>query len=129
MKPYIGILIDSFWEAVSNKVLWALLLTSTFLLVALAPFGLVVERSFRFGTYDVYDYQRLVTKLERGLNRRGSLGTAAIAQKLDAGIADRIRRQAQEKDGSFGISEMVDELNRLVSLSDLYSETQANDQK
>jgi len=57
------------------------------------------------------------------LNRRGSLGTAAIAQKLDAGIADRIRRQAQEKDGSFGISEMVDELNRLVSLSDLYSET------
>lgn len=123
MQPYLGILVDSFWEAVHNKVLWALLATSTFLLVALAPFGLVVERNFRFGTYDIYDHQRLVSKLARGLDGRGSPGIAAIAQTLDPLVAGKLRRQAQEKDGSLSISEMVDELNRLLTESKLYSET------
>lgn len=122
MKPYVGILIDSFWEAVSNKILWALLVTSTFLLAALAPFGLVIERNFQFGTYDVFDHQRLVTKLARGLDRKGNSGLAAIAQKLTPSTAEKVRRQSQEKDGTLNVRELTEELNRLLILPDLYTQ-------
>ncbi len=122
-QPYVGILIDSFREAISNKILWALLITSTFLLAAMAPFGLVLERNFQFGTYDVYDHDRLIRKLGRALDRKSQTGVGAIAAKLSPEFSEKIRREAREHDGSAGIRQLVEQLNRLTTLPGLYSES------
>ncbi len=53
MKPYFAILIDSFWEAVANRVLWVLLIGWTLVLAGLAPFGYVTERSFKLVSSDI----------------------------------------------------------------------------
>lgn len=122
IRPYVGILIDSFWEAVHNRILWALLLTSTFLLAALAPFGLVVERNYQFSTYDILDRARLVSRLARGLDSRAQTAVAAVAKRLDTGVADKIRRDARERGSSLSSHQLVAELNRLLTVNDLYRE-------
>jgi ABC-type transport system involved in multi-copper enzyme maturation permease subunit len=125
MKPYLGILIDSFWEAVSSKVLWALLALSTFILLALAPFGLTTERSFKFANYDINgaEKSRLLEKLGRGLDGKGSLGIQAISQKLNTKIQERIRKKVEDPKSNEDIRtrEIVEELNRLLRDKTLYS--------
>ncbi len=117
MKPYIGILIDSFWEAVSSKVLWALLALSTLILLALAPFGLTTERSF-----NSTEKTRLLEKLARGLEGKGSAGVQAVANKLDAKIQERIKKKAEDPKSNEDIRtrELVEELNRLLADKTLF---------
>jgi ABC-type transport system involved in multi-copper enzyme maturation permease subunit len=123
MKPYIGILIDSFWEALSSKVLWALLAASTVILVALAPFGLTVERSFKFANFEINaaEKQRLFEKLARGLDDQGPKAVQTIARRLDEKLQQRIRQRVDDpKSGDIGTRELVNELNRLLTDRNLY---------
>ncbi len=126
MKPYIGILIDSFWEAVSSKVLWALLLGSTFVLLALAPFGLTTERSFKFSSADVNSAlkNQLLEKFAKGLDGKGSAGAKAISGRLDAKFKERVKRKVEDPKSNEEIRtrELVEELNRLLTDRQLYSE-------
>jgi hypothetical protein len=122
MRPYLGIIIDSFWEAVSNRVLWALLLTSSLTLIALAPFGLVVQHSRDISSLDIIDRERFVRKLARGLDQRGSPGLKAIADSLSPEFAEKVRRESRENELLVGIAELVSELNRIARIPDLYSE-------
>lgn len=126
MKPYIGILIDSFWEAVSSKVLWALLLGSTFVLLALAPFGLTTERSFKFSSADVNSAlkNQLLEKFAKGLDGKGSAGAKAISSRLDVKFKERVKRKFEDSKSNEDIRtrELVEELNRLLTDRQLYSE-------
>ena len=126
MKPYIGILIDSFWEAVSSKVLWALLLGSTFVLLAIAPFGLTTERSFKFSSADVNSAlkNQLLEKFAKGLDGKGSAGAKAISGRLDAKFKERVKKKVEDTKSNEDIRtrELVEELNRLLTDRQLYSE-------
>lgn len=126
MKPYIGILIDSFWEAVSSKVLWALLLGSTFVLLAIAPFGLTTERSFKFSSADVNSAlkNQLLEKFAKGLDGKGSAGAKAISGRLDVKFKERVKKKVEDSKSNEDIRtrELIEELNRLLTDRQLYSE-------
>lgn len=126
MKPYIGILIDSFWEAVSSKVLWALLLGSTFILLAIAPFGLTTERSFKFSSADVNSAlkNQLLEKFAKGLDGKGSAGAKAISGRLEAKFKERVKKKVEDTKSNEDIRtrELIEELNRLLTDRQLYNE-------
>ena len=126
MKPYIGILIDSFWEAVSSKVLWALLLGSTLILLAIAPFGLTTERSFKFSSADVNSAlkNQLLEKFAKGLDGKGSAGAKAISGRLDVKFKERVKKKVEDSKSNEDIRtrELIEELNRLLTDRQLYSE-------
>lgn len=125
MKPYIAILIDSFWEAIGNRVLWALLIGWTLILAALAPFGYIIERSFQLSSVDIDNRGELISSLAKGVRGDGSRGLQAIARRLDPDFASKVVQAANKDDGqassSVSSSQLVEQLNKVLQLSDLYS--------
>ncbi len=119
MKPYIGILIDSFWEAVSSKVLWALLIGSTLVLAALAPFGITVERSFKLSNPEINGQlkNQMFEKIAKGLKGQGSAGLNAVASRINPKLQDRIRKKVEDPKSNDDIKtrEIVEEFNRLLT--------------
>jgi hypothetical protein len=91
MKPYLAILIDSFWEAVTSRVLWALLIGWSLLLVGLAPFGYVSESSYQLSRGDLRNRLGLNQKLAKGLTPQGSAAQRAISAHLD----DNFKKQLE----------------------------------
>ena len=125
MRPYLGILIDSFWEAVSNKVLWALLLGWSVILLALAPFGYISSRSFQLSAVDVSNRAPLVDKLTKGVQGRGSASVKAVASKLEPEFAERLleaKREEENRRSRIRSSELADALNVVLKTPGLYSE-------
>ncbi|GIW98489.1 MAG: hypothetical protein KatS3mg111_1822 [Pirellulaceae bacterium] len=130
MKPYWGILVDSFWEAVGNRVLWAQLLGWTFILGALAPFGYVTERSFELTSVDIASEDRLIEKLARGIQQRGPRPLRHVAQYLEQDFKERILRAERSRDDPdlwrryrLRERELAQGLNRLLSVTEFYDES------
>ncbi len=125
MKPYLAILIDSFWEAIGNRVLWALLLGWTFVLLGLAPFGYVSERSYKLSSVDIDNRGQLVTNLARAAKREGNASAQAIAERLDAEFVTRLKQVANSDEGEgarrIDGSELAEQLNRAVQDKQLYT--------
>ncbi|MFO0943175.1 MAG: ABC transporter permease [Pirellulales bacterium] len=125
MKPYIGILIDSFWEAVSSKVLWALLVASTLVLAALAPFGITVERSFKLSNPELNGALKgqIFEKIAKGLNGKGTAAQNQLARRLQPKFQERVRKKAEDPKSNDDIKtrEIVDEFNRLLTDRQLFS--------
>ncbi|MGH7140111.1 MAG: ABC transporter permease subunit [Pirellulales bacterium] len=65
MRPYLAIIKDSFREALASRVLWILLLLSTLVLAAVAPFGIVERTGIVFMPNDITDARGLVEKIKR----------------------------------------------------------------
>jgi hypothetical protein len=126
MKPYLGILMDSFWEAVGSKVLWALLICWTILLAGLAPFGYITERSFELSSLDIRNRTGLGQKLARGLEKQGTPAQQAVALRLDDAFKKKLEQSGKNSDPEqryrLGGREYARELNRLLHQPDLYSE-------
>ncbi|MEO8270580.1 MAG: ABC transporter permease, partial [Aureliella sp.] len=125
MNPYLAILIDSFWEAVGNRVLWALLLGWSFVLLGLAPFGYVTERSYRLSSSDIDNRGQLISRLAKGSRGEGKLAIGAVAKLLDESFLERLR-QADDSNDSQGrrqitASELAEQLNHVLSSEELYS--------
>lgn len=121
MSPYIGILIDSFWEAVGNKVLWALLIGWSILLICLAPFGYVSERSFQLSAADISNRSQLVEKLTRAAKGQGPAAAQAVAKQLDPEFLERLRQSSGSDSGlQIKASKLAEELNVAVSAKQLY---------
>ncbi len=126
MKPYLAILIDSFWEAIGNRILWALLLGWSLILLGLAPFGYISERSFKLSSVDIDNRSQLVSNLAKGANGNGNVSVQAVARKLDAEFVTRLKQVAESEDGQgrrpINASELAEQLNQVVQKEDLYSE-------
>lgn len=122
MRPYIGILIDSFWEAVGNKVLWASLLAWTFLLACLAPFGYVTEQSFLLTNADIDNRSQLIEKIAKASKGQGTDSAKAVAALLDAEFVEEIRQAADDDSKSLKRSELAKGLNVAVKSRELYTE-------
>ncbi|MCA9183685.1 MAG: ABC transporter permease, partial [Planctomycetales bacterium] len=125
MNPYLAILIDSFWEAVGNRVLWALLLGWSLVLIGLAPFGYVTERSYRLTSSDIDNRGQLMSRLAKGTRGQGRLAVVAVAKLLDEAFVDRLR-QADDNNESqsrhpITSSELAEQLNQVLSSKELYS--------
>ncbi|MCA9126722.1 MAG: ABC transporter permease [Planctomycetales bacterium] len=123
MKPYIAILIDSFWEAVGNRVLWALLIGWTLILAGLAPFGYITERSFQLTSSDVSSSSDIFEKLAKGIKGRETDQIQAVAQQLDERFKQRlIDSQDPAEDGkNVRPSEIAKQLNQVLKAPALYS--------
>lgn len=123
MKPYIGILIDSFWEAVGNKVLWALLIGWSLILLALAPFGYVSERSFQLSSTDIDNRTRLVEKLAKAAKGQGPKAAQAVASQLEQEFLAEIKKAAEDENSrSMRSSQVAEGLNQALKAPELYSE-------
>ena len=126
MKPYLGILIDSFWEAVGNKVLWALLLGWSVILGALAPFGYVTEKSFQMSSADISNRSILLEKIAEGVEGKANPSITAVTDKLGDEFKEKIRKASKSDDKNdltreFRSSEVAKELNAAITSTDLYS--------
>ena len=128
MKPYLAILIDSYWETVTSKVLWALLIGWTFLLAGLAPFGYITESSYRMARGDVYNRIGLAQKLARGLTPQGTPTQKAISKhlsprlkkQLEAASAISDSKERNERYEKISAREMISDLNALLKNRGLY---------
>lgn len=125
MKPYFAILIDSFWEAVGNRVLWVLLLGWALVLAGLSPFGYVTERSFKLSSYDIDNFDKIKEKLLEGANGRGSESVQAVAAKLPPEFLEKLKPVPESSGENRGrrvrSADMAKELNALIDAKDLYS--------
>jgi hypothetical protein len=63
MRPYLGILRDSFREAVASRVLWILFAVATLFLAAIAPFGIRDVKPTRLARNSVVKWNELALKL------------------------------------------------------------------
>ncbi len=124
MKPYIGILIDSFWEAVGNRVLWVLLIGWALVLAGLAPFGYISRSSYSLSSSDIDNRSQLVKKLAKASRGQGGTEAVAVASRLDEKFVTRVREMADEesKRPRISSSDMAKELNVVLKSADLYSE-------
>lgn len=124
MKPYLAILIDSFWEAIGNKVLWALLIGWSLVLIGLAPFGYITERSFQLMSSDISRSSELFQKLAKGAKGRETEAIQAVAQQLDKDFMQRLldAEDPEEEGERIRPSEMAKQLNTVLGAEGLYSE-------
>lgn len=125
MKPYLAILIDSFWEAVGNRVLWVLLIGWALVLAGLAPFGYVTERSFKLASYDIDNFDKIKERLLEGAKAQGTESVQAIAAKLSPEFLEKLKPVPESGGDNRGrrvrSSDMAKELNTLIDAKDLYS--------
>jgi len=63
MRPYLGILRDSFREALASRVLWILFVVATLFLAAIAPFGIRDVKPTRLVRNSVVKWNELALKL------------------------------------------------------------------
>ncbi len=128
MKPYYAIMVDSFWEAVTNKILWGLLVCWTLLLGGLAPFGYVTEVGFQLSRPDLINTLGIAQKLAKGLTPQASEKQKAISSRL----SEKFRKQLEEANATVDSKarnelfqkirgrDIVNELNKLLDDTDLY---------
>ncbi len=126
MKPYLAILIDSFWEAVGNRVLWVLLIGWAFVLAGLAPFGYVTERSFKLVSSDIDNLDKIKEKLVEAAKGQGSKAVQAVAAKLNPDFIKQLEPDDNSETQQRGkrrirSKDMAQELNVAIEAKDLYS--------
>ena len=64
MRPYLAVIKDSFREALASRVLWILLVLSTLVLAAVAPFGITERTGIALTPNDITDAKGLVEKIK-----------------------------------------------------------------
>ncbi len=126
MKPYIAILIDSFWEAIGNRILWALLVGWGLVLCGLAPFGYVSEKRFTLVTSDISSLDQLKAKIGQANKGSGSASIRAIVKRLDPEFLKQIDENESNKQATrrpLRASDVAKELNKVLAATDLYDES------
>lgn len=130
MKPYLAIMIDSVWEAVTNKILWGLIVCWSLLLGGLAPFGYVTEVGYRLTRGDIMYTPGLAQKLAKGLTPQGSERQKAISSRLGESLKKQLTEanntnDSKQRNDLFQTfrsreGEVVKELNKLLDDRDLF---------
>lgn len=125
MKPYLAILIDSFWEAIGNKVLWALLLGWSVVLIGIAPFGYITENSYRFSSFDIKDHKSALTLLSNAARGKGDASLQRIVTQMSPEFAETLSELKDPDSSEFkGVkpSKLAREFNKVLDSTELYDE-------
>lgn len=119
MKPYFAILYDSFLESVSSKVLWILLLAWTLILAALFPLSLSQGESYAFNGTNIKSAKTILDQLAAASAGKGTRKQKAVFAKLDQEFQG-ILKQRQANQTRISVGKLIDSLNKLLSVKDLY---------
>jgi hypothetical protein len=128
MRPYLAIIIDSFWEALASRVLWILLILITLVLVLLFPLGYRQQRTMEFKQGDFLDPRQLVKDVMSDHRQGDPSPGRAIWNALDEATQERLKAfAAEERDQDVrkyyqGLEKLVDSFNELLEKPDLYTE-------
>ncbi len=126
MRPYLAILVDSYWEAVGNRVLWALLVCWSIVIVSLAPFGLVIEQSFELSSRDVQNRDALLQKMVRAAKGQGTQTAKAVMRCLPSDVVEDLRKRNSDSPNDqnsrrISSSRIATILNDVLDQPELYS--------
>jgi WD40 repeat protein len=127
MKPYFAILIDSFNEAVASRMLWILFAAWTLILVGIAPFGYVEEKTFELRPQELKDATGFLKQLEAAREGKGSASQQRIASMLSEESVESIKsfnaKTEEEKRPvrRDAIKSLIDSLNEVLKKKDLYA--------
>lgn len=123
MRPYLGILKDSFREALASRVLWILLALTTLFLAALAPFSLADKRATRLRRSTVTQWNTLAQRLvEQGQSETPSPGRQ-VWSRLPDGLKKTLADRGAEAEGDFPFEvalQILDGLNKAIADRSLY---------
>jgi hypothetical protein len=122
--PYLGILKDSFREALSSRVLWVLLLISTLFLLVIAPFGINDRRATTLPRWAVTNWPELNRRLATGAEESAPPAVRRLWQRLPKELQDRIHAQVATGDSSFNrdLAEAIRRnLNQQIESPDFYT--------
>lgn len=125
MKPYLAILIDSFWEAIGNKVLWALLLGWSVVLIGIAPFGYITENSYRFSSFDIKDHKSALERLSDAARGKGDPALQRVVSQMSPEFAETLSELDDPDSSEFKSvkpSKLARELNKVLDSTELYDE-------
>ncbi len=124
MRPYLGILKDSFREALASRVLWILLVLATLFLCLIAPFGLSEQKAKQFARNSVTRWGDLAAKLVE----QGTAETPSPAKQLWKRLPDDVqgalKEAVAEPGGEFPFrvaARVLDEFNQAITDRGLYS--------
>ncbi len=125
MRPYLAIIVDSFWEALASRVLWILLILITLVLLILFPLGYRQQRTTEFRRSDFVDArlgERHHVEHRKGDPAPGRRIWDALDEQTRAGLKS-FEDASRENDGRSyreGESKLVEGLNGLLQVPDLY---------
>lgn len=108
-------------------MLWILFAAWTLILVGIAPFGFVEERTFKFRPQQFKDVAGLTKQLEGALEGKGTAAQQRIAKLLSDETVEKIKTfNAEKEDSRRGlrrstINQLVDSFDLLLANKDLYS--------
>lgn len=122
MKPYIAVLYDSFLESIRSRVLWMLLAAWTLLLAALFPLTISSTESYRISrrTFSSENSAKaIMDSLADASAGKGSKAARAVYAKLSEEFQTMLQ-QRKESDRKIAIGSLLEELNRLLTVEDLY---------
>ena len=117
MRPYLAIIIDSFREALSSRVLWILLALITVLLLALLPLGWQRPLTYRLGEGDIRRMSEFQQTLAKGETRVAKTPTKHIWDKLP----EDLRSKLKQADSNRSLQqELANELTSLLEQDDFF---------
>mgnify|MGYP007073180787 FL=1 len=136
MRPYLAIIKDSFREAVSSFMLWALLAILTFILLMLAPFSYSEQLVGELPWGDVAEWRVMLLAIKEGSQTDGPSPSKHIYEQLDGSLTKRIDRlweklqDIEDDDDARGTGQEVasicsklhENLNELLEAKDFYDE-------
>jgi ABC-type transport system involved in multi-copper enzyme maturation permease subunit len=124
MKPYLAVLFDSFLESTRSYVLWILLAAWTLLLALLFPLHFTSAESYQIlGNSFRSDSSAgtIMDALADVSAGKGSRAQKAVYAKLSESF-QKIMKDRKETQRRVAIGVLIDELNRVLIVPDLYSE-------
>ncbi len=122
MKPYLAVIYDSFVEAIRAKVLWVLIFGWTAILAAIAPFGFIQEKSYRFTASDILSRDSVLEKLQSAANSRGSRAQQAVVKAMKTETQEQLRKEQKQEGRRVGNGRISEMFNQAIDSVDLYSE-------
>jgi ABC-type transport system involved in multi-copper enzyme maturation permease subunit len=124
MKPYLAVLFDSFLESTRSYVLWILLAAWTLLLALLFPLHFTSEESYQIlGNSFRSDSSAgaIMDALAEASAGKGSRAQKVVFSKLPESF-QKIMKDRKETKRRVSVGVLIEELNRLLTVQDLYAE-------
>jgi len=123
MRPYLAVLKDSFREALASRVLWILLIITTFVLLAASLAGFKEIKTTQLKRHTIRNWPNLVSKIEDQAKTEGPSPGRQIWSRISAPLKKRISEVAEQTPGELSgevVELLVDEFNGIIINPGLY---------